>query len=293
MISFDGIQFFKDFHIRYTLSSPNVSRGWAGTACPFCNDHSDHLGLHIQTGALSCWKCGGHSALDYVKLALRIPASEAKSIYSRYLTKKMHSNERDVSVHPSVIELPPPVFTSAETNYMNRREITPYHQTTYDLRGGGRFGEWAYRIVIPVYYNNCIVSATGRTIAEGVTPKYYTLPKSMSIMNLKHVFLGMDLVPGNTVAVVEGPIDAIKGGPGFIASFGANLTDEQLLLLLEYDTIYFIKDSDEAGENFTKECYKLSVLGAKYLEIVTLDGFKDVGAMDEKSIQDVRKELKL
>lgn len=292
MLVFDGIQFFKDFHIRYSLSGSNVSRGWAGVPCPFCGDSSDHLGLHLQTGAMSCWRCGRHSALDYVKNVLRIPFSEAKTLYSRYLVRKTsHILDKGLADIPSTIYLPPPLFTYAEKNYMEKRNLTKYHQEKYDLRGGGLTGDWAYRIVIPVCYNNCIVSATGRTIAKDVEPKYLSLSKSLSIMNLRHIFLAMDLVPGNTVAVVEGPIDAIRGGPGFIASFGANLSDEQLLLLREYDTIYFVRDSDKAGEQYVKEAYKLSALGAKCVQVVTLEGFKDIGEMPSDEIAGMRKEL--
>jgi DNA primase len=293
MITFDGIQFFKDFHIRYTTHSPNVSHGWAGTPCPFCNDRSDHLGLHIQTGAMNCWKCGKHSALDYVKAVLKVPAGEAKSLYTRYLTRSL-KRESEVKTKVSSIQLPPPnVFTYAETNYMKARSITPSHITTYDLRGGGIVGDWAYRIVIPVYYNNYVISATARSIVDGVRPKYKSLSNSLSIIDLKHVFLGLDLVEGKTVAVVEGPLDAIRGGPGFISSFGASLSEEQLLLLREFDTIYFVRDSDEAGEQFVEEAYKLSAICTRNIEVVQLEGAKDVGAMKDDAILELRKELGL
>jgi hypothetical protein len=242
---------------------------------------------------MSCWKCGKHSAFDYVKLVLKIPGYEAKSIYSRYLTRKAKHAD-DTKTRASSIMLPPQnVFTYAEKRYMDKRMLTPSQITTYDLRGGGLTGDWAYRIVIPVYYNNYVISATGRAIAGGVQPKYKSLSNSLSLIDLKHVFLGMDLVEGDTVAVVEGPLDAIRGGPGFLASFGANLSDEQLLLLREYDTIYFIKDSDEAGENFSKEAYKLSALCNKCIQVVSLEGFKDIGETPDDEILGLRKELGL
>lgn len=171
--------------------------------------------------------------------------------------------------------------------------LNDYHITTYDLRGGGIVGDWAYRIVIPVYYNNYIVSATARTIAEEVRPKYKSLSNSLSVIDLKHVFLGLDLVKGSSVAVVEGPLDAIRGGPGFIAAFGATLSEEQLLLLKEFDTIYFVRDSDEAGEQFVDEAYKLSAICTSNIEVVQLEGAKDVGAMKDDEIAGVRKELRL
>lgn len=295
MLRFDGIQFLKDFKIRYTDHSPNVSQGWIGTPCPFCNDRSDHLGLHIATGAMSCWKCGKHSALEYILNVLRISKSEAKSIYSRYLTKNVHNNMYDINKqnkkYVTSISLPDNDFTIAERKYLKKRMLTSNHVEQYDLRGGGLTGDWAYRIVIPIYYNKLLVSATGRSIVSSVEPKYFTLAKDKSIMNLKHIFLGLDLVDTESIAVVEGPLDAIRGGPGFVASFGVNLSDEQLLLLLQYDTIYFVRDSDEAGDHFTKEAYKLASLGAKNVEVVTLEGFKDIGEASQEYIDELRKEL--
>jgi hypothetical protein len=293
MLKFNSIQFLKDFHIRYSVSGPNVSQGWIGTSCPFCRDHSDHLGIHLQTSAMSCWRCGRHSNVEYVTIVLGIPRSEAKSIYSRYLTKVLHHNNANVTVqYASYVALPDPVFTNIEELYLDKRMLTSYHKKTYDLRGGGIIGEWAFRIVIPICYNEMIVSATGRNIFD-VKPKYYSLDPSKSIMNLKHLFLGMDLIPKETVIVVEGPIDAIRGGPGFVASFGSNLSDEQLLLLREYDTIYFIRDSDRAGDNFVKEAYNLSSICTKSIEVIKLEGYKDVGEMPEDEIVDLRKELML
>lgn len=292
MIRFNSTQFLKDFKIRYTEHSPNVSQGWMGVACPFCNDKSDHLGIHIATGGMSCWRCGRHSPLDYIIAVLRIPRSEAKTIYSRYLTKSLHPNIGNVKVqYASEVTLPPKEFTPSEVAYLNKRNFTQHHIDTYDLRGGRYFGEWAYRIVIPIQYNNVIVSATGRTIADA-KPKYYSLEPSKSIMNLKHIFFGLDLAK-DAVAVVEGPIDAIKGGPGFIASFGTTIKDEQLLLLKEYDTIYFVKDNDKAGEQFVREAYKLSSMGVRNVEVVSIDDYKDVGEMPQDAIDDLRKELNL
>jgi hypothetical protein len=289
---FDGITFFKEFHIRYTESGPNVSRGWVGIPCPFCNDRSDHLGFHLQTSAMSCWKCGRHSALDYVKTVLRIPISEAKIIFSRYLTKNISGLKREKTNYASSIELPSNSFTDNELSYIKKRMMDDSHIKKYDLRSGGLIGDWAYRIVIPIYYNHCLVSATGRTIAD-VKPKYFTLPKEKSLLNIKHIFFGLDLVENNTVVVVEGPLDAIRGGSGFVSSFGVNMSDEQLLLLKEYDTVIFIKDSDEAGENMVKSAYKLSSLGAKNVEVISITPYKDIGEMPQDEINNIRKELGL
>jgi DNA primase len=92
--------------------------------------------------------------------------------------------------------------------------------------------------------------------------------------------------------VVEGPIDAVKGGPGFIASFGVNLTDEQMCTLLRFENVLFLQDSDEAGDKFKEQAYRLSSLGHGSVELGHLPNeFKDVGEMGIADIVYLRKEL--
>lgn len=291
---FDGISFFRDFNITYYTESKNASYGWISLRCPFHNDHGDHLGFNPVSGAVSCWICGRHSALDLVRVSLNVPRSEAMGIYSRYLKKggTYSVQERRKRAGATGIELPGKGFTRAEIRYLQVRALYPLVDSA-DLRSGGRAGEWAYRIVIPIYFHGNIVSATGRSISSGLDPKYWTLPLDKEVVHHKHIFYGFDKVD-DIAAPVEGPIDAIRGGAGFISSFGVSMTDEQKCLLLAVKKVIYIKDADEAGEKYYNQAYELSALGHKDVEIVSLgNGYKDIGEMPEDEILDVRKELGL
>lgn len=292
---FDGVSFFRDFSIPYYTQSKNASQGWYSLRCPFHGDHTDHMGFNPSSGAMSCWICGKKSALDFVKTVLGISRSEASVVFTKYLVNGTGRGvlcEKKKATGTS-IALPGKDFTNAERKYLERRNMDLDVLGDYDLRSGGYVDPWAYRIVIPVIYNKTIVSATGRAISKQMQPKYWTLPMDREIIHHKHIFLGLDMVDDIAV-VVEGPIDAIRGGPGFIASFGVNLTDEQLCLLLRYKYVVFLQDSDEAGAKFAEQAYKLSALGADNVELAHLpDGFKDVGEMGDNDISCLRKELGL
>jgi DNA primase len=146
---------------------------------------------------------------------------------------------------------------------------------------------------MPIYYNHRICSCTGRSITADLTPKYWTLPLEEEIIHHKHILYGLDDVDDIAVPV-EGPIDAIRGGKGFVSTFGVQVTDEQKCMLLPIDHVIFVKDNDLAGEKFTQCAYELSALGHKNVEVVTLGGTaKDIGAMPRDEILDVRKELGL
>jgi len=47
---FDVEQFLYDYSVSYTTSGKNVSQGWIGVQCPFCDDHSSHGGFNINEG---------------------------------------------------------------------------------------------------------------------------------------------------------------------------------------------------------------------------------------------------
>lgn len=292
---FDGVSFFREFNIPYYTQSKNASRGWYSLRCPFHGDHADHMGFNPSSGALSCWICGKKSPLDFIKTSLGVSRSKASALYTKYL---VNGTGRGVFYEKkkatgSSIELPGKEFTDAEKKYLARRSISDFDIIDFDLRSGGLADPWAYRIVIPIIYNKTIVSATGRAINKHMQPRYLTLPMDKEVIHHKHIFLGLDNV-GEIAVVVEGPIDAIRGGPGFIASFGVHLTDEQLCLLLKFKYVVFLQDSDEAGAKFAEQAYRLSALGAEHVELVHLpDGFKDVGEMGDNDISCLRKELGL
>lgn len=292
---FDGLSFFRDFNIKYYTQSKNASQGWVSLRCPFHSDHSDHFGFNPSFGSFSCWRCGKKSALQTVQAFTGFSKTASMGVYRKYLVNSykggMSYDRKRAS--GTQIDLPGNDFTRSERKYMAKRGISTEQIQSYDLRSGSIAGGWAYRVVLPIYFNGIIVSATGRAIHGEMEPKYWTLPLQEEIVHHKHIFYGMDLA-GDTAVVVEGPIDALKGGPGIIASFGVNLTDEQLCLLLGYKSVIFLRDADEAGEKFTETAYKLSSLGGENIEVISMDnGYKDVGEMPNDEILGLRKELGL
>ena len=290
---FDGLSFFRDNNIIYTNESSNVSQGWVGLRCPFCSDSSDHLGFNEQSGAFSCWHCGAHSPLDTIEALLSISRGEAITVYRQYLKEgASHYIARKKATADRII-LPGKDFSPVERRYLEKRMFTGDQIEFYDMRSGGIMGLWQYRIVFPIYYNGMVVSATGRSLFD-VKPKYYTLPPEKELIRHKDIFFGLDYVPGKAAAIVEGPVDAMRGGPGFIASFGVNLTDEQLTLCSFFDTLYMVRDADDAGENSTEQAYRLAALYGNRISIEVIDinnGHKDLGETPEDQLVELRKEI--
>ena len=189
------------------------------------------------------------------------------------------------------IILPKRLFTSKEREYLDSRGFTDKHVQYADIRGGGITGEWAFRIVIPLVIQRRIVGATGRAIVPGMEPRYRNLPKQDQIIEMKSTFLGLDNA-GSTPVVVEGPFDAIKGGPGFISGFGASLTSKQLLVLSRFKKVYFLFDNDSVGRAKSLQwAAEVSMIGVDTEILARDNGTKDLGGSPESLIKEIRSEL--
>jgi len=288
----DGLSLFRDYQIPYTSQSKNLSHGWVGLRCPFCRDNSDHLGFSTQSGAFSCWKCGPHRAFETLGAILGMDEGTVRTLCKGYWVNGVGARPSDLrKLSKSSIELPKGNRSKGIDKFLAKRMITQEMYDFYDLRDGGVAGDWAYRLVIPIYYKNKIVSATGRAISKEMEIRYKTLPYEKQIVDLKTIFFGLDDVPADTVIVVEGPLDAIRGGPGFIASFGSKFKEEQITLLSGFRRVFFLLDNDEAGiEASKKYAHELATMGVE-TERITLEDYKDIGETPDEEIESIRREL--
>lgn len=293
----DVERLLRDFRVNYATSGPDVSQGWIGVRCPWCNDHGQHLGICLDNNAVSCWKCGAHKFTQTVAKLIKVSDQEAWDICKHYGGIRSASIDKRKKARAAFLDLPDAPWSKRAQEYLASRFVTEELIMTYDLRYGGPVGFWAHRIIIPVYVNGVLVSATGRTIHDAVEPRYLNNPIEKSVIDMKHTFLGLDLLPNKKKAVVvEGPFDAIKGGPGFISGFGATLTKQQLLQLSDMEHVTIMFDADDTGRR-KADLYAetLASIGIE-VDIMTLasdNGYKDLGAMPVEEIISVRKALGL
>lgn len=289
-LRFDGISFFNEFNIHYMTESPKVSPGWVGLKCPRHNGtENDTLGFNIRAGFFSCWACGSMHPIEFIELSLGVSNSDAKKLYVQYVGAgdNIVFQKTRVVASGKYIDLPSAPFTPLERNYLTARNLLN-SAVKYDLRGGGFDGDFAYRIIFPITMNGCIISATGRRILDETPMKYYTLPPEKELFFHKHTLYNLDNASGSVVAVVEGPIDACRGGDGFVATCGVKPTEEQILLLSIFDEVVFVKDNDSAGEQANASAERVAALGTKVCTVSLDKGQHDVGAMSDAEIQDLR-----
>jgi len=293
---FNAVSFLRDFGIDHSFTGKHISSGFVGVQCPLCNDSSYHGGFRISTGSYNCWRCSTQSPVYIISKLLDIKSYEARKIYSDYLQysildKTAQKRHQGLATE---LKLPPATFTDKEQRYLASRGLNKEIIEKYDLRGGGVFGAWKFRIVFPIYHNGEIVSATGRAIDKREEMRYYTLSPDKEIVCHKTLLLNEDFVKNDRILLVEGVLDSVKGGDGVVASFGVALTDEQIAHLTRYKKVDILFDNDDAGKKASEKIANIvATISNTEVDIVRLDKYKDIGEMPLEAIKDLRLELGL
>jgi len=177
---------------------------------------------------------------------------QAKHLISLYSGRSVLP-EREIEQKPFVI--PGGELQSYHKSYLHNRGFDPeYIEEKYRIKGTGPVGDLKLRLIIPITYEGLEVSYTSRDITDSAPNKYWTCPKNQELIHHKEIFYGLDFI-GDTLLIVEGPLDVWRLGDGAIATFGTIYTKDQLLLLigLQPKQIYIMFDS---GKTEAKQALK-------------------------------------
>ena len=301
-MSIDFFRMMKDFHIECRGDGTNK---WININCPFCNPKDLHFngGLNKLNPRFNCWRCGKHSWYDALCATLNMNIVDLKNTLKNYEYISSIKEEKQVG-RAEHLDLPGYKLDENECNYLKGRGFDiDYLQSKFHLRGGGQVGNWSYRILIPVYYNNVLVSWTGRSILDKETlkelniPRYKNLSIEQSVINPKEIFFNLDNSTKDTVILVEGPMDVMKMGDDTICSLGTSLTREQELLLSKrYKKIFVAFDNEiQAQKKGLLLANNLCSVGME-VELVNIckDFNKnDPGELTYQEVQSIKSELGL
>jgi DNA primase len=251
-MKFDPIRYLKDYSIPfYPAGTKNVGAGWVGIQCPCCSDHSSHGAFNVEDNYYSCWHCGGHSIAWVIKHLENIPYAEAKKRVEEYSTDSPITTKRTITTSTKS-DICFPIGTTflkdQHKRYLQTRGFDPDEmEKKYHLLGTGPIAfvkvkdekgnefriNYSNRIIIPIIYQDKVVSYQGRDITGKAEPKYRTCPASEEVIHHKHILYNLDNCE-DTIIVVEGALDVWRLGDGSSATFGIQYTDEQLLCLLNH-----------------------------------------------------------
>lgn len=303
-MAFDTLKFLHKYGIEYSTQGKKARPGWVQVHCPFCEGEQNfHLGIKLDGEYGHCWRCRGKTILKIVQGLLNCSWSEAKRILVEFKSRRSGSEYEPIK--PAVGQrnsctLPPeagPLF-ERPLNYLLRRNFDPNLLIkNYGLLATGHLGQYAFRIIAPIYFDGKLVSYQGRDYT-GKCPKelrYMACEKAKEVIHHKHILYGMDLAEGDSCAIVEGFTDCWRLGPGANGLFGTGFKVEQALLLVKrYKRIFLILDNEPAAQQISDELsWFLSGHGKEVFIVDALAEGEDPGGMEQDDANALMRELKL
>jgi DNA primase len=300
-------QLLQDYSIPFYTKGKNVSAGWIGIQCPFCEDTSNHLGYNLDDNYFTCWLCGTHFPDQVISKLLNIPEQEARKVIKQYglLVPKL-IKEPQVKIRVKAHRLPSnaePLNTTHRA-YLSKRGFDPdLLERTWNLLGTGPFSQlstgegenkkmidYRFRILIPFIWDGQQVSFDSRDITGKDPGRYKACPKDRELIPHKEILYGKQECWKETGILVEGPTDVWRFGTYSCACSGIKFTSTQVRLLAsKFTRVAVCFDSDpQADIQAAKMVAELKFRGVDAFR-VDIEG--DPGSMKQSNADYLVKQL--
>ena len=324
MPPFEWVRFLDSLGIEWVSRGPNVAHGHINIQCPFCGlrDPSHHFGIRLEDGAWGCFRDPTHRGKSVIKLIATLKGcswEDAKELLEEGIFPDARSfsdlREKLDGLGKGRIFVPVPASWPEEARtfkrdprgiekrfhrYLKSRGyFVPYWVAErYDLRFC-LTGRWAHRILFPLKdAAGALFGWTGRSIVGSATARYKTYPEDETA---KHFFYNLDQVAGGgiTLAIVEGPTDALKVdefgrscGLRAVGQLGLTTSPARIAalraLLPRYRHIVLLMDK-EARSAAMRLAGSYALLGPKLFVGHLPPGVGDPGEMNPRQIRQFAK----
>lgn len=278
-------QLLRDLNIPYIVEGHKHSTaGWVNVHCPFCPGSQDfHLGIHTESGAANCWRCGSHSTVETISKILHISNKQARDFLAKYqqnASTKFRVDEPRVNIHPFKYPNRCQNLNMAGRKYLkSRRYNSKQVEQEWNLMQTPPVSyldktDYGNRIIAPIYWKGEVVSFQGRDITGTHKRKYLACPSGREKIKHAHIVYGHPDTLGHTdtLILVEGIFDVWRLGKMAACTFGTSTKIEQILNLKSLaDNFIVLYDSEPTAQEQARQlAIKLKALG-KRTHIATLD----------------------
>lgn len=221
--TFDLLGWLDSLGVDYWEEGPNVSAGWIGLQCPWCDDDHNHLGVSLHGKNYSCWRCEAKGSLiALIRELAGLSYGKALDTITDWQGAEYLPPERERLQDDGQDVLPVGCrdLTPAQRQYLERRRYNPDALVQeWGVVGGPLSGPFNHRIIIPLHLRGRTVSYIGADITGTKDDKYKAARVEDSIVPASELVYGYDKVTRGCV-VVEGPLDVWRMGPGAVALLG-------------------------------------------------------------------------
>jgi hypothetical protein len=243
---YDFEKLLDDYGIDY---KPKNSRGYTSIQCPMCGGSKHHGGFH-ENGFYVCWKCDCRNLYQIIKILTGKFWRDIELEYKTDLTARdlylLEHGERQEKPKSVVLPMGTGPLNDRARRYLERRKFDPDNLAElYKLQSTGIHGQYNFRIIMPIYFKNQLVSYTGRDYTGQAELRYLSCKAEDEILNHKDLLYGFDQVPGDHVICVEGPADKWRMGLSAVATFGTGFKTNQINLLASFMKVTLLYDGEE------------------------------------------------
>ena len=246
------------------------------TNCVFCDDYKKKLGIHMDSGQYHCFICDakGEFVTLYAKLEnISVFQSQVQLNYKTFLAElkpaKSYNTVMSVSSLEDEINTFDPLNLESHNSdcaLTQRAWCYLYSRKLFDLKNleNNNFyickeGRFANRLILPYIYKQHILYFQGRSLLEGLKPKYLNLDASYGVRSAD-ILYPFELSQ-KEVVVCEGPIDARSlqlQGVNATCTTGCSMSNNQIDILKNWGGKIIIGyDNDSAGLSGIKFVDKL------------------------------------
>jgi DNA primase len=265
--------------------------------CPFCSDERFRLGVNVETGYAHCFNdtCDYRSRGDYTfrKLQEVLDTGEIEAQQEHRKRKKRKMEKLEL---PDGFQLlSPPEYSLNDFwnkkawGYIRNRGITR-EQIRDKKIGFTETGNFAYRVIFPVYLNGTLVGLSSRDITGKQEPAHKNSTGTKCIYNLpekKH----------NTCVLSESAITSLvierasrKMSIDSLGLLGHSLKDDQLGLLKHYKRVIVWMDPDSAGIEGIESIYPKLKQANKSIKVILPKGMLEGNSFDTRDPDEMDQE---
>ena len=295
------IQLYKDFNVPFaTEGHKHCREGWVNTTCPFCTGNPGmHLGYNMADDFYVCWRCGWKATHKALALLIHVSEKEAKEIARKYGGKSHVNSAVTVKVGQKKFRLPPSTapMNDRHKRYLTKRKFDPeVIEKIWDVQGTGPISlmdgiSFSHRLVIPIYWEDRIVSFQTRDITAKHSLRYITCPEQRERIKHKHIFYqAIPTKDSDACICVEGVTDAWRFGYGAIATFGIKYTKYQVREISKrFKKVFVVFDDDPQAIKQSEKLTAELILRGVDAYSIKIQG--DPGDMAQADADALKKEL--
>jgi len=263
------------------------------TDCPRCSKGTQkyRLGIHKSGAYAVCWICGHVPILDALVELTGQPYSIIKE-----LLKDIHSDFTPVLRTKGKLILPKGIQPLKELplhqKYLRNRGYNWRKlEKLWRIQGIPLAVNLSWRIFIPITFQGDVVSWTTRSISkqEGILRYISASPEQEAIAH-KTLLYGEEYAR-QAIIITEGPFDAMRIGPGAVATLGIGFSTAQVQRMIRFPIRAILFDSELEAQKRAKKLMEALVDFPGETMICQLETGKDAGEADEEEIRQIRKEI--